>query len=127
MAVVASEYLSAIGGPAVRLEVAPGVVRVVVAGMLTADVAATARELILDACELKSKAVVLDLRVAFDPTDPQALPHLVDVAARRCWAARCRLDIIASDPAVEEALATGGINCVDGYNERQCKSRPLGV
>jgi anti-anti-sigma regulatory factor len=109
MAVVGSEYSAAIDWPAVRLEVARGVVRVVVAGRLTAEVAAAARELILDACELKPKAVVLDLRVALDPTDRKALPHLVDVAERRCWAARCRLDITTSDPAVEETLATSGI------------------
>jgi hypothetical protein len=109
MAVVESEYSSAIDGPTARLEVAPGVARVVVTGTLTAEVVAIARELILDACELKSEAVVLDLRVTLDPTDPGALPHLVDVAERRCWAARCRLNITASDPAVEAALATGGI------------------
>lgn len=109
MAVIESEYSSAIDGPPVRLEIAPGVVRVVVTGTLTAEVAATARELILDACELRANSVVLDLQVALDPTDRAALQHLVDVAERRCWAARCRLDITASDPAVEEALATGGI------------------
>jgi hypothetical protein len=109
MAVVHSEYSSAIDGPPVRLEVAAGVVRVVVSGLLTAEVSASARELILDACELRAKAVVLDLRVALDPAYREALPHLVDVAERRCWAARCRLHITASDPAVEAALATGGI------------------
>ena len=109
MAVIESKYSSAIDGPAVRLEVDAGIVRIVVTGLLTAAVSATARELILDACELNSKVVVLDLRVALDPAERDVLPRLVDVAERRCWAARCRLDITASDPAVEEVLAAAGI------------------
>jgi hypothetical protein len=64
---------------------------------------------LLEACELDAPAVALDLRVVLDPTDHDVLPHLVDVAQRRCWAARRRLDVIASDPDVREALAATGI------------------
>jgi anti-anti-sigma regulatory factor len=95
--------------PAVRLEVGPGAARVVLSGVLTAAVSAAARELLLDACELGAAAVVLDLQVVLDPADHDVLPHLVDVAQRRCWAARCRLDVTASDPEVCEALAAAGI------------------
>jgi hypothetical protein len=95
--------------PAVRLEVGPGAARVVLSGVLTAAVSAAARELFLDACERRAAAVVLDLQVVLDPTDHEVLPHLVDVAQRRCWAARRRLDVTASDPEVCEALATAGI------------------
>jgi hypothetical protein len=98
-----------ISAPAVRLEVDPGAARIVLTGVLTAAVSAAAREMFLEACELKAAAVVLDLQVVLDPEDREVLPHLVDVAQRRCWAARRWLDVTASDPEVCEALAAAGI------------------
>ncbi|WP_112238472.1 hypothetical protein [Kribbella monticola] len=95
--------------PAVRLEVDAETARVVVEGVLTEAVAAAARELLVDACELKTAAVILDLRAILDPADHDVLPHLVDVAQRRCWAARRRFDLTVADPEVREALATAGI------------------
>jgi hypothetical protein len=95
--------------PAVRLELEAGIARVVVEGVLTDIVAAAARELLLDACESKTTAVILDLRVILDPADHDVLPHLVDVAQRRCWAARRRFDLAVSDPEVREALAAAGL------------------
>jgi anti-anti-sigma regulatory factor len=99
----------AAGDPAVRLEVGNGIVRVVLTGVLTAAVAAAARELLLEACELDATTVVLDLRVVLGPRDRDVLRHLVDVAQRRCWAVPRHLDVIAADPAVREALASTGI------------------
>jgi anti-anti-sigma regulatory factor len=95
--------------PAVRLELDAGIARVVVGGVLTETVAAAARELLLDACEVATDVVVLDLRVILDPVDRDVLPHLVDVAHRRCWAARRRFELTVSDPEVREALAAAGI------------------
>jgi anti-anti-sigma regulatory factor len=95
--------------PAVRMEVVPGAVRLVLTGVLTAAVSAAARELLLDACEVNAESVVLDLQVVLDPTDLTVLPHLVDVAERRCWATRRRLEVIAVNHEVAEALATAGI------------------
>jgi anti-anti-sigma regulatory factor len=96
-------------GPGVRLEVGPGAARLVLSGVLTATVSAAARELLLDVCDLNVESVVLDLQVVLDPTDHTVLPHLVDVAERRCWATRRRLEVIATNSEVAEALATAGI------------------
>ncbi len=99
----------AAGVPDVRLEDGAGSVRVVVEGVLTAAVSASARELLMEVCELEPTAVVLDLRVVLNPADPGVLSHLLDVAQRRCWAARCQLTVTSPDPGVQETLAAAGI------------------
>jgi hypothetical protein len=98
-----------VDAPAVRLEVGNDAVRLVLSGVLTAAVSAAARELLLEACDLSEQAVVLDLQVVLDPTDHEVLPRLVDVAQRRCWTARRRLDVTAANPEIIEALAAAGI------------------
>lgn len=85
------------------------VTRITMSGALTASTAATARELLVDACELATVAVVLDLTAVVGLEDPELLRHLVDVAQRRCWAARRRLDVTATDPDICAALATLGV------------------
>ena len=99
----------AAGVPDVRLEDGAGFVRVVVEGILTAAVSASARELLVEVCELEPTAVVLDLRVELNPAEPGVLSHLLDVVQRRCWAARCQLEVTSSDAEVCDALAAAGI------------------
>lgn len=96
-------------GTVSRSDDGDGAARIVVNGVLTATVAATAREMLVEACSPKAMPVVLDLQVVLDPADPEALLHLVDVAQSSCWAARCRLTVTASDHDVCEALAAAGI------------------
>ncbi|QNE21415.1 hypothetical protein F1D05_30195 [Kribbella qitaiheensis] len=93
----------------VRVEVADGYVRVVVTGPLDADAAATAREMLLETGELRVRAIVLDLDLVDRLDDRQALIHLLDLAERRCWSARCGLQVTAKHPDVVEALAAAGL------------------
>jgi hypothetical protein len=93
----------------VRLDIAVGAARVVVSGVLTAGVSAAAQEMLLEALESRSTAVVLDLQATLDPTAHEALSRLLDVAQRCCWGARRRLDVTATDPRVRDLLAAAGI------------------
>jgi hypothetical protein len=98
-----------VGGAAVRWERDAGVVRIVIGGVLTDGASAAARELLPDACEQGTEGVVLALEAELDPTDPDVLQRLVDVAQRYCWSASCRLEVTATDPEVCELLACAGI------------------
>ena len=99
------------GGPgaAVRWEYDAGVVRIVVGGVLTEAASATARELLMDACERGTQGVALVVDAELEPANHDVLRHLVDVAQRRCWSASRRFEVVASDPEVCEVLATAGI------------------
>jgi anti-anti-sigma regulatory factor len=96
-------------GKTVRWECDADVVRIVVGGVLTDETAASARELLLDACEQRTKGIVLSIEAELDPMKPTVLGRLMDSAQRRCWAASRRLEVTATDPTVCEALATMGI------------------
>jgi hypothetical protein len=96
-------------GKPVHWECDADVVRIVVRGMLTDETAATAREMLLDACEQRAKGIVLAVEAELDPANPTVLQQLMDVAQRRCWAASRRLEVTATDPDVCDALAAIGI------------------
>ncbi|MDX6260231.1 MAG: hypothetical protein QOH84_1919 [Kribbellaceae bacterium] len=97
------------GRPAVRWERNAGVMRIVVEGVLTDAVSAAVRELLPDACGQGTEGVVLAFESALDPTGPEILERLVDVAQTYCWSASCRLEVTATDPEVCETLAGAGI------------------
>ncbi len=92
-----------------RIVVEDAAIRIVLGGVLTVEATAAARELLVDACELSADVVVLDLAGVVGTEDPELLSRLVDVAQRRCWAARRRLDVVATDPDICAILATAGI------------------
>ncbi|WP_405056071.1 hypothetical protein OG474_25415 [Kribbella sp. NBC_01505] len=92
----------------VRLERDGALVRIVVAGELTAEVSAAVRELLVDACDGRSRGVELAIEGGLGPVGHEVLPHLVDVAARRCWSGSCLLTVTASTPEVRELLAASG-------------------
>ncbi|WP_328320918.1 hypothetical protein OHA70_23035 [Kribbella sp. NBC_00382] len=96
-------------GESVRWECDADLVRIVVGGVLTDATAASAREMLLDACERRTKGIVLTIEAEFDPMNPDVLGRLMDMAQRRCWAASRRLEVTATDPMICEALATMGI------------------
>jgi anti-anti-sigma regulatory factor len=96
-------------GKSVRWECDAEVVRIVVGGVLTDETAATAREMLLDACERRTKGIVLSIEAELDPVNASVLGRLMDMAQRRCWAASRRLEVTATNPDVCEALATMGI------------------
>ncbi|QNE21363.1 hypothetical protein F1D05_29890 [Kribbella qitaiheensis] len=93
----------------IGLQVADGLVRVEVAGALDAHAASVVREVLLDACDLSTGVVVLDLDAVSRLDDGASLPHLLDEAQRRCWAARCSLQVTATHPEVLAALADAGM------------------
>ncbi|MEV8376497.1 hypothetical protein AB0P21_27385 [Kribbella sp. NPDC056861] len=92
-----------------RCEYDAGVARIVVGGVLDEATAAAAREMLLEACDRGTTGVVLVIEAEVDPVNHDVLRHLVDVAQRRCWAASRRLDLVATDRDVCEALAAVGV------------------
>ncbi|GAA1594288.1 hypothetical protein GCM10009804_58600 [Kribbella hippodromi] len=93
----------------VSLEAADGSARVTVHGALTSGSAIAARERLLEAFELATDVVVLDLEAVHAIADDADLPHLIDVAQRRSWTARCRLVVTASDPEIQHVLRASGL------------------
>lgn len=67
--------------------------------------AAEVRELLVDVCDRRTRRVVIALEGG---VSHEVLPHLLDVAERRCWSASCHLNVTASNPEVLELLAAMG-------------------
>ncbi|MEV6891430.1 MULTISPECIES: STAS domain-containing protein [Kribbella] len=83
-------------------------VRVVVRGSLTADGTAVARESLLSAFGY-GVGVVLDLTGVSDVAENAGLSHLLDVAQRRSWSARCGLEVVATHPDIQHVLCAAGL------------------
>ncbi|MFB6726482.1 hypothetical protein ACFCV3_40305 [Kribbella sp. NPDC056345] len=108
MTVLEHEMPEQVADPQVRLERAGSQVRIVVAEQLTEVVSAAVRELLVDVCDRRTRCVVIALEAGLGPAGHEVLPHLLDVAERRCWSASCHLDVTASTPEDLELLATLG-------------------
>ncbi len=108
MTVVEHEMPEQVADPEVRLERAGSQVRIIVTTQLTEAVSAAVRELLVDVCDRRTRCVVIALEAGLGPAGDEMLPHLLDVAERRCWSASCHLDVTASNPDVLELLATLG-------------------
>lgn len=92
----------------VHLVAGDAAVRVVVRGSLTADGAAVARESLLGAFGY-GVGVVLDLTEVSDLAEDAGLSHLIDIAQRRSWSARCGLEVLATHPDIQRVLCAQGL------------------
>ncbi|TDD60285.1 hypothetical protein E1263_11735 [Kribbella antibiotica] len=108
MTILEHEMSGQVADPGVRLERAGARVRIVVTTQLTEEVSAAVRELLVDACDRRTRCVVIALEAGLGPVGHEVLPHVLDVAERRCWSASCHLEVTASDPEVLELLASLG-------------------
>lgn len=89
------------------LQVADGLLVIDVAGTLNHHYTAQLREVLLDACDLSAGVVQLNL----DKTDGlgEDLPAVLREALQRSWTNRCRLQVVATNPEVLDALMDAGI------------------
>ncbi|GAB3933778.1 hypothetical protein GCM10029976_041800 [Kribbella albertanoniae] len=108
MTVLEHETYEPANDPGVRLERVGSQVRIIIDAQLSEAVSAAVRELLVDVCDRRTRRVVIALEAGLGPVDHEVLPHLLDVAERRCWSASCHLDVTASTPEVLELLATLG-------------------
>ncbi|GAA1699165.1 hypothetical protein GCM10009745_52120 [Kribbella yunnanensis] len=108
MTVLEHETYEPANDPGVRLERAGTQVRIVIDAQLSEVVSSATRELLVDACDRRTRRIVISLEAGLGPVDHEILPHLLDVAERRCWSASCHLDVTASTPEVSELLETLG-------------------
>lgn len=110
--------------PQLRIQVADGMVTIVVSGVLDAHVAAMTRAEVLSVCGLAT-AVTLDLRAVYQLQLDAGVRALLDDCRSRCMLARCRLQVTATDPQVLQALKLWGTE--SNTWRAACRTRSTGV